>query len=77
VTEDQLVAELEKGCSVRLEDAMGTYWILYYEDGFYLQLVIEDDQIILENHQYDNLDDCLEDAAKLAPFADWHAVNDC
>lgn len=77
MTEDQLIAELEKGCSVRLEDALGTYWILFYDNEFYLQLVVEDDQSVLEDHQYDNLDECLEDAAKLAPFSDWQAVNDC
>lgn len=77
MTEDQLITELEKGCSVRLEDALGTYWVLFYDNGFYLQLVTEDDQSILENHKYDDLDHCLEDAAKLAPFSQWTAVNDC
>ncbi|MCI0710138.1 MAG: hypothetical protein L0154_08240 [Chloroflexi bacterium] len=77
MTEDQLIAELENGCSVRLEDALGTYWMLFYDNGFYLQLVTEDDQSILENHKYDDLDECLEDAAKLAPFSQWTVAKDC
>ena len=77
MTEDQLISELENGCSVRLEDALGTYWVLYYDKGFCLQLIAGDDQSILENHRYENLDEGLDHAAKLAPFSQWHAVNDC
>jgi hypothetical protein len=68
---DQIVDSLERGCSINLPDALGTYWSVFISGNRLYLALLSDDGGTLEKHTYENYDDCLGDMERLAPFAQW------
>jgi hypothetical protein len=69
--------ELERGCALRLEDELGTYWIAYREpDGYHLVLVTESNDM-LEHHVSPNIQECAGWMTKLAALEHWQSDGNC